>query len=215
MKSVIYLFVALLFSFSAVYGQGVHLCVEPASGNTKWIVRSCDGKSLSESDFQPGQRIFLHTSNTNNASDSEKGVGGAKESRPVNNPLDTIRWNGGGGGGGNVVVVWPHGAHITFSDRDKQIILLELQNEIRAIRGLDELNASFSPNPVSGSSVHLKNHKNVANVEIIDAHGKTVTPGQLDADGNLNIDNLKPGVYYITVVYSDGRRVVLKIIKEG
>jgi hypothetical protein len=212
MKSVIYLFVALLFSISAVYGQGVRLCVEPTSGNTKWIVRSCDGKSLSELDLQPGQRIFLQTENNDDRS-VEKGVGGAKETRPINNPLDTLRWNEGGGG--NVVVVWPHGAHITFSDRDKEIILLELQNEIRAIRGLDELNASFSPNPVSGSRVHLKNHQNVANVEITDAHGKTIPPGQLDANGNLDIENLKPGVYYITVVYSDGRRVVLKIIKEG
>jgi|GEM_PF-5837968 len=211
MKSVIYLFVALLFSFSAVYGQGVRLCVEPALGNTKWIVRSCDGKSLSELDLQPGQSIFLQSPDDHQA--SERGIGGAKESYSSNNPLDTIHWNGGGGG--NVVVVWPHGAHVNFSDRDKEIILLELQNEIRAIRGLDELNASFSPNPVSGSRVHLKNHRNVANVEITDAHGKTMTPGQLDANGNLNIDNLKPGVYYITVVYSDGRRVVLKIIKEG
>lgn len=209
MKSVIYLFVALLFSFSAVYGQGVRLCVEPASGNTKWIVRSCDGKNLSELDLQPGQRIILQTPDYQA---SERGIGGAKETRPVN-PLDTIHWNGGGGG--NVVVVWPHGAHVTFSDFDKQIILQEIQNEIRAVPGLDHLNASFYPNPVAGSSVHLKNHRNVSNVEIIDAHGKSIVPGQLDANGNLNIDNLKPGVYYITIVYSDGRRVVLKIVKEG
>ena len=213
MKAVTYLIFALLFSVSTVFGQEnqsmpevIDLCLEPIgdfSGTGKrWAITSCDGREVQ---IRSGQRIRCHVMG-GNASE-------AKLSSQDGNPLDTITYNMPIPGG-NVVVVWPHGASFEFTPGTKHELSDFFQNDIILVPGIDKLNASIYPNPVSGSSVHLQDHQSISHVAVMDAQGGTMIVGEVDSNGNLNVEKLKPGVYFITIVYSDGRKVTLKIVIE-
>lgn len=213
MKAVTYILFALLFSVSSVFGQSlqgtpeeVHLCLIRTdnfngTGGNKWVITSCDGREVK---IRDGQRIRCHVTGGHETS-------GAKVSAQNVNPLDTVTYSMPIPGG-NVVVVWPHGASFEFNPGTKQELTEFIQNDLILIPGIDKINAAFYPNPVSGNSVHLKDHGGITLVSITDSQGSHMVVGDVDSNGNLNVEKLKPGVYFITIVYSDGRRVTMKIV---
>jgi thiol-disulfide isomerase/thioredoxin len=78
------------------------------------------------------------------------------------------------------------------------------------------------PNPVTGSSLNVRLHGDVAvsgNFEIMDCRGSTVRSGQLDISGNQVVEvplgNLPPGVFLLKInALKDGKMYRGRFVKE-
>jgi len=126
---------------------------------------------------------------------------------------DTIVFVGGMSNfGGNVVVVWPHGAHIYFKQPfDIKPVKRNIDQNMSTINDIPEKYAHPNPTP---KLIKVATPGSKGDANIFNTKGKKVKSMKIDDEGNIDLEGLEPGIYYIVVQLTDGRIITLKVIKE-
>lgn len=86
-----------------------------------------------------------------------------------------------------------------------------------SVKEYEKFQMSVYPNPAQGSVLRIKNTNNIQNFSLsissLDGRNLEVTNFRNDSDINLNIEYLKPGIYFLKLFY-EGNTSVIKFIKE-
>jgi hypothetical protein len=89
------------------------------------------------------------------------------------------------------------------------------QNDIS--RTAANININIYPVPVRDNSFTIKTDKDVSYVKVTNIIGQDIFRVQYNNPQQLNrilLDNPKRGMYLVTIIFSDGTRVVKKILVE-
>jgi hypothetical protein len=82
----------------------------------------------------------------------------------------------------------------------------------------DEKALRVYPNPVTTTLNIAFGHSGNAKLSLYTVDGRLVQTTQLSVTAgqihSVNVNQLKPGLYYLEVFYSDGKRIVEKLIKK-
>jgi hypothetical protein len=84
-------------------------------------------------------------------------------------------------------------------------------------RGAANINVTIYPVPVRENSFTIKTDKDVSFVKITNIIGQDIFRAQYNNPQQLTrilLDNPKRGMYLVTIIFSDGTRVVKKIMVE-
>lgn len=79
------------------------------------------------------------------------------------------------------------------------------------------VNVSIYPVPVKNNSFTIKSEKDISSVKITNIIGQDISRFQYNDPQQLikiNLENPKRGMYLVTIIFSDGIRVVKKIMVE-
>ncbi|KPE51830.1 T9SS type A sorting domain-containing protein [Chryseobacterium indologenes] len=76
----------------------------------------------------------------------------------------------------------------------------------------DSKTVNLYPNPAK-ETVSLKNADRIKSVDIYESTGRKVKTANLDGE-NINISDLKSGIYYFEIISKDGSKSYEKLIKE-
>jgi len=114
--------------------------------------------------------------------------------------------------GGNVVVVWPHGAHI-YLKQSLDIKPVKMVGNPNMSKITDIPQKQAHPNPAN-KFIKVSEAGEGENASVFDSHGNKVKTVDVDSEGNIDIDSLAPGIYYVIVVLKSGKTITVKIIKE-
>lgn len=85
------------------------------------------------------------------------------------------------------------------------------------IRDASGINVSIYPVPVKENSFTIKTNRDVSFIKITNIIGQDIFRVQYNNPQLLNrilLDNPKRGMYLVTIIFSDGTRVVKKIMVE-
>lgn len=126
---------------------------------------------------------------------------------------DTLVFGGGMSNfGGNVVVVWPHGAHVYFKQPfNIAPVKRNINQNMSTIYDIPEHYAHPNPTP---KLIKVATPGSKGDASIFDTRGKKVKTMKIDDNGNIDLEGLEPGIYYIVVQLTDGRIITLKVVKE-
>jgi hypothetical protein len=91
-------------------------------------------------------------------------------------------------------------------------------NKYSSVSDIQSINVSIYPVPVRDNSFTIKSDKEISSIKITNVIGQDIFRTKYNAPqpiSKVNLDNPQRGIYIVTIVFSDGSRVVRKIMIEG
>jgi hypothetical protein len=91
-------------------------------------------------------------------------------------------------------------------------------NQKNSIGDVQSINVSIYPVPVRDNNFTIESDKEISSIKITNIIGQDIfrikynTPQPIS---KVDLDNPQRGIYIVTIVFSDGSRVVRKILIEG
>jgi hypothetical protein len=110
------------------------------------------------------------------------------------------------------------GFTIISTEFDPDLWLISANNHITL--GVDDITAAMEirmlPNPAGNHLYVQHNHSKINSLEILNLNGKKesiILINEKETDIEINIQNLKPGMYLLRIVYDEGI-ITRKFVKE-
>jgi hypothetical protein len=117
-------------------------------------------------------------------------------------------------GGINTVVIWPVASNMTIPTEDS------LRHNVfvydpTSLRTVEKGAIVIGPNPFSDRIEIISTAKNIVEqVRIMDMRGAVVYENNLPKKSWIETSALAQGVYYVEITFADGRKTIIKTIKQ-
>jgi hypothetical protein len=106
---------------------------------------------------------------------------------------------------------------ITLQAQKDTLTLLSVAPQKDFIKGTSNINVSIFPVPVKDNSFTIKCDREISSVRVTNIIGQDIFRVQHNNPQTITkvlLDNPKRGMYLVTIIFTDGTRVVRKIMVE-